>query len=217
MRAKGVVEAAYDMVQYHYNAAAQGAVTEQEARDRAREVVRSLHCDGDEYFWINDMNGVIVARPCFGLEGKDTPNAKDADEKSIVAGFVNKVKAEKAGYVRYAWKRTDSEALTSKIAYVKGFEPWGWVIGSDIYTRDIDAVFRNRAIEAGLVTLFMLCVVVGLSVVLGKGITQPLALVSTRLERLAEGDLTAIEGEEDGVISERVSRKRGRSSGPFTP
>ena len=70
MRAKGVVEAAYDMVQYQYSAAVPGALTEQEARDRAREGVRSLHCNGDEYFWINDMNGVIVAHPYLSWKAK---------------------------------------------------------------------------------------------------------------------------------------------------
>ena len=32
-----------------------------------------------------------------------------------------------------------------KISYVKGFAPWGWIIGTGIYLDDVDAVFRQTA------------------------------------------------------------------------
>ena len=33
----------------------------------------------------------------------------------------------------------------AKISYVKGFEPWGWLVGTGIYLDDVDAVFRQDA------------------------------------------------------------------------
>ena len=51
------------------------------------------------------------------------------------------------GYVEYVWQwKDDPQRLEPKESYVKGFAPWGWVIGTGIYIDDVKA--RDRAHRA---------------------------------------------------------------------
>ena len=44
----------------------------------------------------------------------------------------------------YLWPKPGIDKPVPKISYVKGFAPWGWVIGSGIYIDDVDAAFWSR-------------------------------------------------------------------------
>jgi len=197
MRTKSVVETAYGVVQHYYDVARAGKMTEEEARERAKEAVGSLRYDGNEYFWINDTN-MMISHPFFGPEAQDA--ARTAEVSKVVAGFVDKVKNEKAGFVEYFWRKPNSDVLAPKIAYVKGFEPWGWVIGSGVYTYDIDTIFWNKALKEALVVFLIFLVVVGISLVIARSITRPMSMIREKLQRMAEGDLrTKEKGEEEGI------------------
>jgi len=197
MRTKSVVETAYGVVQHYYGVARAGKMTEEEARERAKEAVGSLRYDGNEYFWINDTS-TMISHPFLGPEAQDA--AKAAEVSKVVAGFVDKVKNEKAGFVEYFWRKPNSDVLAPKIAYVKGFEPWGWVIGSGVYTYDIDTIFWNKALKEALVVFLIFLVVVGISLVIARSITRPMSLIKEKLQRMAEGDLrTKEKGEEEGI------------------
>ena len=44
------------------------------------------------------------------------------------------------GYIDYVWQwKDDPLRLEPKESYVKGFTPWGWVIGTGIYIDDVNA------------------------------------------------------------------------------
>ena len=95
--------------------------------------------DMKDYFWINDMHHIMVMHPYRpDLVGKDLTEFKDPNGKMLFAEFVKKVQQEGAGYVDYMWQWKDSpDIIVPKLSYVKGFEPWGWVIGTGVYVEDV--------------------------------------------------------------------------------
>jgi len=189
IRTRNVVEAVYGCLPYYFNLAKEGKITEDEARKQAIDLVKSLRYEGDEYFWINDMRPFMVSHPYFELEGKDVSDLTDVNGKKIIVEFVNKVKTSQSGFVGYFWKKPGSEAHIPKIAYVKGFDPWGWIIGSGVYTDDIDKAFRSKAIKLGLVMLVSALLILGISLLIAKSITYPLSTLKKGMQRVAEGDL----------------------------
>ena len=57
----------------------------------------------------------------------------------IFVEFADLVRREGEGYIDYVWQwKDDPQRLEPKESYVKGFEPWGWVIGTGIYTDDVN-------------------------------------------------------------------------------
>jgi methyl-accepting chemotaxis protein len=103
-------------------------------------------------------------------------------------GFVDVVKKQGAGFYGYLWPKPGFDQPVGKISYVKGFAPWGWIIGTGIYLDDVDAVFRQNAMTFGYVCLAVLVLVLGASFLIGRSVTRPLATITALTERLAAGD-----------------------------
>ena len=81
-----------------------------------------------------------------------------------------------------------AKTVRSKISYVKGFAPWGWIIGTGIYIDDVNAIFMKVLTVVGGVGLTILLIVVGASTMISRSITGPLSSISTNMQRLSEGD-----------------------------
>lgn len=80
----------------------------------------------------------------------------------------------------------------AKISYVKGFAPWGWVIGSGIYIDDVAAQFRRDLIQAGTAIAAMTVLLLIVAATIANSIIRPLRQVKQALDNIAsgEGDLT---------------------------
>ena len=166
-----------------------------DAKKAAMNAVREMRYDKTEYFWINDFSPTTLMHPVRPeLEGKAMNEVKDPTGKVLFVEFVKVVKASGAGYVDYLWPKPGSNAPVPKISYVKGFEPWGWIVGTGIYIDDVDALFRQQAtkfliwgIGIGGFIAFALFIV-GRNIVNTLGGDPQYAAEITK--RIAAGDLT---------------------------
>ncbi|MDO9170472.1 MAG: putative nucleotidyltransferase substrate binding domain-containing protein [bacterium] len=127
-----------------------GRLSREQAQAAAILQVRSLHYgqEGKDYFWINDLQPRMIVHPYRpDLEGGDLSAFADPHGKLIFVAMVDVVRREGAGYVDYMWQWKDDPArIVPKLSYVKGFAPWGWIIGTGVYTDDVD---REVAAVAG--------------------------------------------------------------------
>ncbi len=137
-----------------------GRLTLQEAQAAAVEQVRILHYgqEGKDYFWINDMEPRMILHPYrTDLEGESLSTFADPHGKLIFVEMAEVVKRDGAGYVNYMWQwKDDPDRIVPKLSYVKGFSPWGWIIGTGVYTDDVDneiAIVTSRLQAAALLIL----------------------------------------------------------------
>lgn len=150
------VETAHGILVHFHGLAAKGSMPEDEAKQRAKEAVRTLRYSGEEYFWINDMHPKVVMHPIRPeLEGQDQGQRKDPNGKFLYVEFVEIVKKSGGGYVDYMWPKPGSDVPVDKAAYVKGFAPWGWIVGSGVYVDTVQATFLSRLTQAAGITLVL--------------------------------------------------------------
>ena len=120
-----------------------GKLTREEAQAAAAGVVAELRYGEDrlDYFWIQDTEPTMVMHPYRSdLDGEDLSGFTDPRGVQIFVEFADLVEAQEEGYVDYVWQRFDDlERLEPKESYVKGFEPWDWVIGTGMYVDDVQA------------------------------------------------------------------------------
>lgn len=120
-----------------------GILTRSQAQRQAIDQIRNLHYGQQlkDYFWINDMTPRMIIHPYrTDLNGTDLSNYTDPDGKKVFIEIVKVVTENGSGYVNYKWQANDnSSVIISKISYVKGFSPWGWIIGTGIYIDDVNA------------------------------------------------------------------------------
>lgn len=112
-----------------------------EAQQAAIERIKNLRYgeEAKDYFWITDMYPRMIMHPYRPeMNGEDLTTYRDPKGKKLFVESVNKVKEQGSGYIDYMWQwKDDSLKIVPKLSYVKGFEPWGWIIGTGIYLEDV--------------------------------------------------------------------------------
>jgi PAS domain S-box-containing protein len=130
-----------------------GLLTREEAQALAITRIEALRygAEGKDYFWIQDMQPRMIMHPYRGdLNGQELDSFTDPRGVAIFVEFADQVRREGEGYIDYVWQwKDDPQRLEPKESYVKGFAPWGWVIGTGIYTDDVNR--EIAAIERSLV------------------------------------------------------------------
>ena len=166
-----------------------GRLTHAQAQAAAIQAVKALRYDGKEYFWINDMQPRMVAHPMKPeLEGRDLSEMKDPTGKRLFLDFVAIVKQKGEGFSDYMWPKPGADAPVPKISYVRGFAPWGWVIGTGIYADDTAAILREAALSDGLAILVVVALIGLAATLVGRSVTRPLRALNAAMRRLAAGD-----------------------------
>ncbi len=189
------VEVAHGFVVYFHREVSQGKMTDEEGKQRALQAIKGLRYDGSEYFWVNDFQPRMVMHPMKpDLDGNDLTNYKDPTGKQLFVEFVNVVKTGGAGFVFYLWPKPNSANPVQKVSFVKGFAPWGWIIGSGVYIDTVDATIAQRAlgILMGAVILAGILFVIGF--LIARNLLQQLggepAYAALITQRIANGDLS---------------------------
>jgi len=142
----------------------------------------------DGYFWINDTRPVMVMHPIKPLlDGKDLSKITDPNGKHLFTAIVKTVQSsdDGAGYVSYLWPKPGSDKPVGKVAYVKLFKPWGWIIGSGVYIQDVSVGTQVAAIGGAAFGVFVVLLLIGWIVI--RSLTDPLRRTVSTLSELSSG------------------------------
>jgi len=147
-----LVEVAHGVLVWAQAKETSGELKRDQAQSLAIQAIANLRYDTSEYFWINDMTPTVIMHPVRPeLNGKNVGDMKDPNGFALFLGFVEKVRKEGQGFVNYLWPKPGTTESVEKMSYVKGFAPWGWVLGSGIYIDDLRAEQHNRLVMVGSV------------------------------------------------------------------
>lgn len=189
------VETAYGFLGHYHDMVTQGMMPEKEAQAMAMAAVKRLRYDGNEYFWINDMEPRMVMHPIKPeLDGKSLAEHKDPSGKPLFVEATAIVRAGGAGFLFYSWPKPGTTKPVPKVSYVKGFAPWGWVVGSGVYIDAVEATIWSRVVEFALGALALAGALFVICTVIGRGLIKQLgaepAYTASVARRIASGDLT---------------------------
>lgn len=146
-----LTESSWSILETHNNLYLKGKLSLEQAKSEAIEHIEMLRYGPDrkDYFWINDMHPKMIMHPYrTDLNGQDISTFEDPNGKRLFVEFVSVVEKYGEGYVDYMWQWKDNpERIVPKISFVKGYKPWGWIIGSGLYINDVKqeiAVIRGK-------------------------------------------------------------------------
>ncbi len=188
------VEAAYGVIAHYHAQVGAGTMDTAAAQSAALETLRAMRYSGNEYFWVNDMQPRMVMHPIKPeMQGQDLRSVKDPDGVALFQAFADKVRAEGEGFVGYRWPKPGHAEPVPKQSFVKGFEPWGWIVGSGVYVDTVNEAAWKRAGELGLGVAVLAVLLLVLGVLVSRSILRQLggepAYASTVMSRMADGDL----------------------------
>lgn len=167
-------------------------ITQEEAKRRAYNSIKAMRygSDNKDYLWINDFEPKLVMHPIrLELEGKNVADIKDPNGLYIYKEIVRIVQKDGSGYVDYMWpSKANKEKIVEKISYVRGFEPFGWILGTGIYIEDVKQQLSNLFFLILAVFLVTILISLGTTLYISKGISDQVSNVSSNLKEIASGD-----------------------------
>jgi methyl-accepting chemotaxis protein len=175
-----------------------GEMTRDQALRAFRDAVRPLRFDdGTGYIFAYGMDGMtLILGPTPEIEGTNRLAARDAKGVPFVQEEIRVAKAG-GGTLTYWYPKPGEKVALPKLSYVAPFTPWNLLAGAGIYIDDLNAALWAKLWHFGLILLAALLVSAFLTWLVGRSITQPLALLQRRMVSLARGDLdTPIPGDQ---------------------
>jgi len=214
VKLRHVVEAAHGVLEHFAAESMAGRLSETDAKASAISTIKRMRYDKIEYLWINDLgkpaptmimhptvpalDGKVLGEARFNratsLKGGNSEIAEPLDNANLFATFVTVVERFGDGFVTYVWPKPKqgggiTDELFPKLSYVKGFAPWGWLIGSGVYVDDVDAAYRVELLQRAILLAVVLAVVGILGWRVGQGIGHDMGTLRRKMGQLASGDL----------------------------
>jgi methyl-accepting chemotaxis protein len=181
------VEAGVSVAAHYHGLAAKGQMDDATARELAKGALRDIRFGHNDFLFVYRIDGVMqVVGPFPQLEGKQRIGEKDPDGVSYVKNIIDAAGAG-GGYSSYRFPRTSGGPPLPKISYSAPFAPWEWVIASGVYTDDLSSSFQNQAMWLGCLIALLVVPALWLSVVLARGISRPISVVTAAVQQLAAG------------------------------
>lgn len=186
---KAQVETAWSVVGHFHQASDEGRMSQADAQAAALAALRDMRYGGSEYFWVNDMHPRMLMHPIKpALDGQDITDNVDANGTFMFQEMLKVVREKGEGFVHYNWDKPSGEKAVPKISYVKGFAPWGWVIGSGVYTDTIAGIVLHSAVRLGGLSLLIIGLLLLATRALSRSIVDPIEPMVERMRSLADGD-----------------------------
>lgn len=187
---KNTVEVAYNILENHNKMVKNGLLTEDEAKQKASEMIKNLRYNGSDYFWINDYNPTMVMHPTNSkLDRKDLNDYKDPDGVLLFVKMVEVVKKDGSGFVEYQWNKPDETIPSPKISYVKGLKDWEWIVGSGIYVDDVEEEISVIKAEFTLILFLSSVGALIIAFFVARKISVPVKKLSDAAEKVAAGNV----------------------------
>ena len=174
-------EAAHSVVAHFHAAEVRGDLTLEEAQSRAKESLRAMWFDGNNYIYALEMNGEAIVHGNPEVEGQDLSGVPFIGELIAAAG-------NGGGFVEYDWPRAGTETAVPKIGYALPFAPWDWLVGTGVYIDDVDAAFWSTSFQASWVIGAILLITGGVAFLIARTVASGITQTTSTMHRLAGGE-----------------------------
>jgi methyl-accepting chemotaxis protein len=207
---RSVVESAAAIISGYQQRVAKGEMTAEDAKAAALAAMSTLRYSGQEYVWVNDLDGVMLMHPFAPkLVGRPILDLKDPDGKLFFKEMVDVSRAKGSGTIHYKWPKPGATEPSAKVSYVLAVPGWNWMVGSGLYVDDVEAAVNKQIVEH-LMQISVILAVVGLLSWFGaRAIATPVRKLTHAMHDLAQGKLDVEvpardQGAEIGAMAEAV-------------
>jgi methyl-accepting chemotaxis protein len=187
----------------------QETLPEAQAQQAAINIINAIRFDGENYVYAIDRDRKMISHPFrHDLIGKQMGDANPTSKEHYWFDIVNIGTQGSGGVVTYPWTNEQNET-SEKIAFVREFTSWGWILGSGMLTDEITQAVNQQILYMGIITLTITVAMILFGIVISRSIITPLNAITTAMNRIADGDLTAtiptLGRDEIGLVARKIN------------
>ncbi|MBU2532044.1 MAG: cache domain-containing protein, partial [Alphaproteobacteria bacterium] len=184
-----LMDTAIATLDFYYAKEQSGELTREEAMAEAKNAVRGMRYNETDYFWINDLDGLMVMHPASPqLEGTGMLETQDPDGRYIFKEFISIGKDGGHGFYDYKWPKPGFDEPVMKFSHIEGFAPWNWVVGTGVYADDLSALYWTNATNTLAIIAAVVAIASLVSYLLIRSIVRPLHALRDAIGKLAKED-----------------------------
>ena len=199
---KNQVENVITLLDGIYNKQVSGELTEAQAKEQGKYLVKTLRYNTDGYFWIDATDATLIAHPISPqIEGKNRIDETDKSGNKLIQNIISIATKEGGGFTDFYYIKPNEDGVSPKRAYSQLFEPYGWIISTGNYVDDMDeqvsaktAELHNVLIKNVIIFLISMCILLIIAIIIAirfsSRITKPLDSIRKLAQRLAKYDFT---------------------------
>jgi len=169
-------------------------------KQQALNEIKNTRYGKSGYFWVNDMHYKMIMHPIKPqFDGKTFVNTPKVPFVQLGVDALKKSNKNYA-YIIYSFYNPTTKKYERKMSIVRLFKPWGWVIGTGTYLRNMDNTIismkekSTKAIEetilkAIIILSILIAIILLISTLISKKtIIDPILGLKDKVEDLAEGE-----------------------------
>lgn len=141
---KSETQSMISLLNNNYKKYQEHLITEQEAMDNAKQLIRTASYGSDGYFEADLENGVCAAHMNQSYEGKNRLGLKDYYGNYYIKNIIAAGNKNGGGFSEYYFSQPGKKGLVLKRAYTQKFKPYGWYITTGVYEDDVDALVQTH-------------------------------------------------------------------------
>ncbi|CCN50069.1 putative Methyl-accepting chemotaxis protein [Vibrio nigripulchritudo MADA3029] len=185
--AEALVQSGISQINQIEKLVTRGRLTFEEGQQQARELIKNKRYGSNGYFWLNDLNGVMVMHPIKPeLDGKNMVAHSTSYISDAFRQFVETARSQGSGFVAYDWPQPGSSELEEKVSFVGKSNKWGWVLGTGVYFTDVEDAFKDELIATSVHTLIFVIALVLFSTLIAQNILKPLNKLTRTMSLIAD-------------------------------
>ncbi|MBE6052135.1 MAG: methyl-accepting chemotaxis protein [Clostridium sp.] len=145
---KNQVENVLSLMNSVYKEQLAGSITEEQAKDECKKLIKNLRYNGDGYFWIDDTDAYLIAHPLLPeREGENRIDETDKKGVKLIQNIINISKEQGGGFTDFYYMKPNEVDVSPKRAYSALFKPFNWIISTGNYVDDIDKLVQSKTAE----------------------------------------------------------------------
>ena len=188
-KATHLVEVAHDLMAFYHQKELNGELTGEQARQQALAALAAVRYSGNEYYWVNDMNNIMIMHPLAPQTvGTDLTTMRNTEGVNVISEMVQLARNKGTASFEYSWPKPGEEDGSAKIAAFKHFKPWDYMIGTGIYVDAMQAKFRAALISSVILSAVVILAMFLLLFIIGRSISQPLDKIVNAMRDVASGE-----------------------------
>lgn len=107
------------------------------AQEEVKEILENLTFEYDGYFFVYTLDGTNVVHPKLPhLVGENWWDLQDDNGDYVIRNLITQARSG-GGFHQYVWHKPSTGSVEEKLGYAILLNKWGWMLGTGLYTDDI--------------------------------------------------------------------------------
>jgi diguanylate cyclase (GGDEF)-like protein/PAS domain S-box-containing protein len=134
-----------------------------ESKQEILKYIASIRFGNDGYIFVNRIDKKALV-----FDGTKLDKPKEYPNNDLFKKQLQAIKNKNGDFIFYHFKKLNSEKKYPKLAFVKAYENWNWIIGTGIYIDEIETQIEQKSHELkqniisqlSIIALILICTII---------------------------------------------------------